>query len=122
IETLGGVVDKVIVRNSTVPCRASQRYTTFADDQTAIVVNIYQGERELTKDCLLLGAFKLGGIPPMPAQMAQVDVTFLVDANGQLTVSANELRSGQQAAVTVQPGHGLSPEEVEMLVLDSVEH
>jgi molecular chaperone DnaK len=122
IETLGGVVDKVIHRNSTVPCRASQRYTTFADDQTAIVVNIYQGERELTKDCRLLGAFKLGGIPPMPAQMAQVDVTFLVDANGMLTVSAKEQRSGREASVEVKAAHGLSQEEVERLVLDSVAH
>ncbi|HEY2786702.1 MAG TPA: molecular chaperone DnaK [Fimbriiglobus sp.] len=122
IETLGGVVDKVIHRNSTVPCRASQRYTTFADDQTAIVVNIFQGERELTKDCRLLGAFKLGGIPPMPAQMAQVDVTFLVDANGMLTVSAKEQRSGREASVEVKAAHGLSQDEVEKLVLDSVEH
>jgi molecular chaperone DnaK len=122
IETLGGVVDKVIHRNSTVPCRASQRYTTFADDQTAIVINIYQGERELTKDCRLLGAFKLGGIPPMPAQMAQVDVTFLVDANGMLTVSAKEQRSGREASVEVKAAHGLSQEEVERLVLDSVAH
>jgi len=76
----------------------------------------------LTADCRLLGKFKLGNIPPMPAQMAQVDVTFLVDANGQLTVSAREQRSGQQASVTVQPGHGLSQDEVERLVLDSVEH
>jgi molecular chaperone DnaK len=122
IETLGGVVDKVIHRNSTVPCRATTRYTTFVDNQTAINVNIYQGERELTKDCRLLGKFKLAGIPPMPAQMAQVDVTFLVDADGLLTVSAKEQRSGQEAAVTVQPGHGLTQEEVETLVLDSVAH
>ncbi len=122
IETLGGVVDKVIHRNSTVPARHTTRYTTFVDNQTAIIINIYQGERELTKDCRLLGKFKLGGIPPMPAQMAQVDVTFLVDANGQLTVSAKEQRSGQQASVTVQPGHGLSQDEVEKLVLDSVAH
>jgi len=122
IETLGGVVDKVIHRNTTIPARATTRYTTFVENQTAININIYQGERELTADCRLLGKFKLGNIPPMPAQMAQVDVTFLVDANGQLTVSAREQRSGQQASVTVQPGHGLSQDEVERLVLDSVEH
>jgi len=122
IETLGGVVDKVIHRNSTVPCRTTTRYTTFVENQTAIEINIYQGERELTKDCRLLGKFKLSGIPPMPAQMAQVDVTFMVDVNGQLTVKATENRSGQQASVTVQPSHGLSQEEVEKLVLDSVEH
>src|SRR5207237_1029878 len=82
----------------------------------------YQGERELTRDCRLLGAFKLAGIPPMPAQLAQVDVTFLVDANGLLTVSAKEQRSGQSMTVTVQPAHGLTQAEVERLVLESVEH
>ncbi len=122
IETLGGVVDKIIHRNSTVPCHATTRYTTYVENQTAIIVNIYQGERELTKDCRLLGKFKLAGIPPMPAQMAQVDVTFQVDANGMLTVSAREQRSGQQASVTVQAGHGLSQDEVEQLVLASVDH
>jgi molecular chaperone DnaK len=121
IETLGGVVDKVIHRNSTVPARATTRYTTFVENQTAIIINIYQGERELTKDCRLLGQFKLAGIPPMPAQLPQVDVTFLVDANGILTVTAKENRSGQQASVTVQPAHGLTQEEVEAKVLESVE-
>ena len=122
IETLGGVVDKVIHRNTTVPCRETTRYSTFVENQTAIKVNIYQGERELIQDCRLLGEFKLGGIPPMPAQMPQVDVTFLVDANGILTVSAKELRSGQQAQVEVKAAHGLSQDEVESLVLESVEH
>jgi molecular chaperone DnaK len=122
IETLGGVVDKLIHRNTTVPCRATTRYSTFVDNQTAINVNIYQGERELTKDCRLLGQFKLGGIPPMPAQMPQVDVTFLVDGNGMLTVTAREQRSGQEAAVEVKAAHGLSQDEVEELVLASVEH
>ena len=122
IETLGGVVDKVIDRNSTVPCQATTRYTTFVDKQTAIVINIYQGERELTEDCRLLGQFKLGGIPPMPAQMAQVDVTFRVDANGMLRVQAKEQRSGQQATIEVKAAHGLSQDEVERLVLESVDH
>ncbi|HEY1377721.1 MAG TPA: molecular chaperone DnaK [Gemmataceae bacterium] len=122
IETLGGVVDKLIYRNSTVPARATTRYTTFVDNQTGVDINVYQGERELTQDCRLLGKFKLRGIPPMPAQLPQVDVTFLVDANGLLTVSAKEQRSGQEMTVTVQPAHGLSGEEVERLVLESVEH
>ena len=122
IETLGGVVDKLIYRNSTVPARATTRYTNFVENQTAVDINVYQGERELTQDCRPLGRFRLGGIPPMPAQMAQIDVTFLVDANGLLTVSAKEQRSGQQIQVTVQPAHGLSQEEVERLVLESVEH
>jgi Fe-S protein assembly chaperone HscA len=122
IETLGGVVDKVIHRNTTVPCRETVRYSTFVDGQTAILLNIYQGERELAKDCRLLGQFKLAGLPPMPAQLPQVDVTFLVDANGMLTVSAREQRSGQEARVEVKAAHGLSQDEVEALVLESVEH
>jgi molecular chaperone DnaK len=122
IETLGGVVDKLIYRNSTVPARATTRYSTAVDNQTAVEINIYQGERELTGDCRALGRFKLAGIPPMPAQFAQVDVTFLVDANGLLTVSAKENRSGQSMSVTVQPAHGLSQDEVERLVLESVEN
>lgn len=122
IETLGGVVDKLIYRNSTVPARATTRYSTFVENQTGVDINVYQGERELTKDCRLLGKFKLTGIPPMPAQMPQVDVTFLVDANGQLTVSAKEQRSGKEMSVAVQPPHGLSQDEVERLVLESVEH
>src|SRR5436190_20840962 len=122
IETLGGAVSKLIYRNSTIPCKATERFTTFVDNQTAVDINIYQGERELTKDCRSLGRFRLSGIPPMPAQLAQVDVTFLVDANGLLTVSAKEQRSGKEAKVTVQPSHGLSESEVEKLVLESVEH
>jgi molecular chaperone DnaK len=122
IETLGGAVSKLIHRNSTIPARATERFTTFVDNQTAVDINIYQGERELTRDCRSLGRFRLGGIPPMPAQLAQVDVTFLVDANGLLTVSAREQRSGQEAKVSVQPSHGLSKEEVERLVLESVEN
>ncbi len=122
VETLGGVVDKLVHRNSTVPARGGTRYTTAVDNQTAIVLNIYQGERELTKDCRFLGTFKLSGIPPMPAQFAQVDVTFLVNHDGILTVSAKELRSGAQAQVTVQPAHGLTPDEVDALVSASIEH
>lgn len=122
IETLGGVVDKLIHRNTTVPARATTRYTTFVDNQTGVDIAIFQGERELAKDCRKLGKFKLSGIPPMPAQMAQIDVTFLVDANGLLTVTAKEQRSGQQATVTVQPSHGLTNDEVEALVLESVDH
>ena len=122
IETLGGAMDKLIYRNTTVPARATTRYSTFVDNQTGVDITIYQGERELVKDCRRLGKFRLGGIPPMPAQFAQIDVTFLVDANGILTVTAKEQRSGKEANVTVQPSHGLSQDEVERLVLESVEH
>ena len=122
LETLGGVMDKLIQRNTTVPARATTRYSTSADGQTAILLNIFQGERELVRDCKALGQFKLGGIPPMPAGFPQVDVTFLVNENGMLTVSAKEQRSGQQASVTVQAAHGLNSDEVDKLVMDSVEH
>ena len=122
LETLGGVVDKLIHRNTTVPCRAVTRYTTFVDNQTAILINIYQGERELTKDCRFLGTFKLSGIPPMPAQFAQVDIQFNVDQNGMLKVTAKEHRSGAQAEVSVQPAHGLTGGEVEQLVNESIEN
>jgi molecular chaperone DnaK (HSP70) len=122
IETLGGAVDKLIHRNSTVPARATSRYSTSVDGQTSIQINIYQGERELTKDCRKLGTFTLSGIAPMPAMMPQLDVTFLVDANGLLTVTAKEQRSGKEATVTVQPSHGLTRDEVEQMVLESVEH
>jgi molecular chaperone DnaK len=122
IETLGGAVSKLVHRNSTIPARATEMFTTFVDGQTGVDINIYQGERELAKDCHNLGRFRLGGIPPMPAQMAQVAVTFLIDANGLLTVTAREQRSGKEATVTVQPSHGLTNEEVERLVLESVEH
>jgi molecular chaperone DnaK len=122
VETMGGAVDKVVHRNSPVPCRETVRYTTFAEGQTAIQFSIYQGERELAKDCRKLGEFKLTGIPPMPAQMAQVDVTFSVDANGILTVTALEQRSQTQASVEVVAAHGLSKDDVESLVLESITH
>src|SRR5947209_8443564 len=122
IDTLGWVCRKLIYRNSTIPARATERFTTYVDGQTGVDINIYQGERELTKDCRSLGRFRLSGIPPMPAGLAQVDVTFLVDANGLLTVSAREQRSGKEAKVTVQATHGLSQDEVERMVLESVEH
>jgi Fe-S protein assembly chaperone HscA len=122
IETLGGAVSKLIHRNSTIPARATERFTTYVDNQTGVDINIYQGERELAQDCRSLGKFRLRGIPPMPAQLPQVDVAFLVDANGLLTVSAKEQRSGQEMKVTVQPSHGLTPDEVEDLVLESIEH
>ena len=122
IETLGGAISKLIHRNSPLPARATERFSTGVDNQTAVNINIFQGERELTKDCRKLGELKLSGIPPMPAQMAQVDVTFLVDANGMLTVTAREMRSSTEAKVSVTPAHGLSKDEVDRMVLESVEH
>ena len=122
IVTLGGAVSKLIHRNTTIPARATERFTTAVDNQTAVEITVVQGERELAKDCRALGRFKLSGIPPMPSQMAQVDVTFLIDADGLLTVTACEKRSNQEARVSIKPAHGLSDDEVERLVLESVDH
>jgi molecular chaperone DnaK len=121
LETLGGAMDRIIERNTTVPCTGTTRYSTHKDDQTAILVNIYQGEREVVSANKLLGQFKLGGIPPMPAGFPIVLITFRVDANGILRVTAKEERSGATASVEVKAAHGLNQDEVERLVLESVE-
>jgi molecular chaperone DnaK (HSP70) len=122
VETLGGAMDRIIERNTTVPCTGTTRYSTHKDNQTAILVNIYQGEREVVAANKLLGQFKLSGIPPMPAGFPIVLITFRVDANGMLRVTAKEERSGVEAAVEVKAAHGLSQAEVERLVLESVDH
>ncbi len=119
IETLGGAVGKLIMRNSTVPCRASELFTTYVDGQTGIDIHVLQGERELVADCRSLGRFTLGGIPPMPAGMPKVRVTFLLDANGILHVSATEERSGRAATVQITPSHGLTREQVDAMVQES---
>jgi molecular chaperone DnaK (HSP70) len=122
VETLGGAMDRIVERNTTVPCTGTTRYSTHKDNQTAILVNIYQGEREVVAANKPLGQFKLSGIPPMPAGFPIVLITFRVDANGMLRVTAKEERSGVEAAVEVKAAHGLSPDEVDRLVLESVEH
>ncbi len=119
IETLGGAVGKLIIRNSTVPCRASEVFTTSVDGQTSVEIHVVQGERELVKDCRSLGQFRLMGIPPMPAGLPRVRVTFQVDANGILHVSAVEDRSGRAAAVQITPSHGLTKDEVDRMVKES---
>jgi molecular chaperone HscA len=122
LELMGGVVEKIIHRNSTVPCGATQTFTTYADDQTGFDLHVVQGERELVADCRSLARFKLTGIPPMPAGMARLEVTFVVDADGILRVTAREETTGLNAAVQVQPSYGLSEEEVERMLLDSFAH
>jgi Fe-S protein assembly chaperone HscA len=122
IETLGGAMGKLIMRNSTIPCQASETFTTYVDGQTSVDIHILQGERELAGDCRSLGRFQLSGIPPMPAGMPRVHVTFLIDANGMLNVCASELRSGKEASVQVTPSHGLTREEVDRMVRDSYAH
>ena len=122
IETLGGTFSKIITGNTTIPIEESETFTTNVDDQTSIDVNIFQGERELIKDCRALGQFKLRGIPPMKAGLPLVEVMFRVDANGILTVSAIEKRSGKKAEIEVIPFHGLTQFEIERIMEDSFEH
>lgn len=120
IETMGGAVSKLIARNSTIPAQATERYTTWVDNQTGVDIHVLQGERELARDCRSLGKFKLGGIPPMPAGLPQIDVTFTIDANGMLQVTARELKSGRHASIEIQPSHGLTRDEVERMIRDSI--
>jgi molecular chaperone DnaK (HSP70) len=121
IETMGGAVGKLIVRNTTIPCRATEMFTTFVDGQTAIKFNVLQGERELAADCRSLGEFELRDIPPMPAGIPKVEVEFLIDANGILNVSAREQRSGQEAGIQIVPNHGLTRDEVDRIMQESVQ-
>ena len=122
IETLGGAMGKLIMRNSTVPCQASETFTTYVDGQTSVDIRILQGERELASDCRGLGRFQLRGVPPMPAGMPRIEVTFLIDANGILIVSAHEFKSGKEASVQVTPAHGLTRDEVDAMVKESYAH
>ena len=120
IETVGGAFAKLVTRNSTVPCRATEMFSTSVDNQTSIEINVFQGERELVRDCRELGRFKLRGLPPMPAGLPRVEVTFLVDADGVLTVTAREQRSGLLASIDVVPSHGLTREQVKGIIKDSI--
>lgn len=122
IETAGGAVAKMIVRNSAIPARATEMFSTGVDGQTAVKVHVLQGERELVRDCRSLATFELRGLPPMPAGIPQVQVEFLVDANGVLSVHAVERRSGQRAQVQVVPAYGLTAEEVDRMEAESLAH
>ncbi|MFO0972490.1 MAG: Fe-S protein assembly chaperone HscA [Phycisphaerae bacterium] len=120
IETLGGAMGKLILRNTRVPCQARELFTTFVDGQTAVKIKVLQGERELARDCRLLGEFELRGVPPMPAGIPKIEVSFLIDANGILNVSAREQRSGREASIQVVPAHGLTRAEVAKIELDAI--
>jgi Fe-S protein assembly chaperone HscA len=122
IETMGGIVSKIILRNSTIPASGSEMFTTFVDSQTAVDIHILQGEREMAADNRSLGRFKLRGIPPMPAGLPRIQVRFQIDANGILSVSARELRTGIEQAIGVKPSYGLTDEEVERMLIASFEH
>ena len=119
IEVAGGVTDKIILRNSTVPASSTQHYTTQIDGQVNVAVHVLQGERELAKDCRSLARFDLKGIPPMPAGLPRIEVKFLIDANGILHVSAREQRSGKEAEIEVQPSYCLTDDHVESMILES---
>jgi molecular chaperone DnaK len=122
IEALGGVVAKIIQRNSTIPASATEHFTTGVDGQTNVAIHVLQGERELAKDCRSLARFDLKNIPPMVAGLPRIEVKFLIDANGILHVSAREQRSGQEAQVEVKPTYGLTDEQVETMILDSFDN
>lgn len=120
IETIGGVMTKIIHRNSTIPASASEMFTTYADNQTGVDIHVLQGERELVKDCRSLARFTLK-VPPMPAGLARVEVKFLIDANGILNVTARDVRTNKEHSIDVKPSYGLTDEQVEQMLMDSIE-
>ncbi len=122
IETMGGLMDVIISRNSKIPTKAGRQYTTSIDGQINMKISVYQGERDLVKENRKLAEFDLKGIPAMPAGLPKVDINFLLNADGILTVQAIELRSGVKQEIEVKPSYGLSDDEVEKMLIDSITH
>lgn len=122
IETMGGVVSRLIQRNATIPTSAKETYTTQVDGQRSVPIHVVQGERELVEDCRSLAKFNLTGLDPMPAAMPRIEVTFMIDANGILNVTAKDLRTGKATSVEVTPTYGLNDEDAERMIAASMEH
>ena len=122
IETLGGVFTKLIERNTTIPTRKSETFSTAADNQTSVEIKVFQGERAMASDNRLLGVFQLVGLPPAPRGMPQVEVTFDIDANGILNVSAKDKATAKEQKITITSSSGLSPEEIEKMAKDAEAH
>jgi molecular chaperone DnaK (HSP70) len=122
IETMGGVMERIIERNTTIPTVATQVFTTFVDNQTAVDFHVLQGERELAADNRSLARFKLRGIERLPAGVPRIEVTFMIDANGILNVTARDQRSGREHSVDVKPSYGLTDEAIERMLEESIDH
>ncbi len=122
IESMGGVVERILPRNSAIPCEAGQVFTTYADRQTGFEIHVVQGERELAADCRSLARFRLKGIPPMAAGLARLEVRFRVDADGLLRVAARERTTGIEQTVEVKPSYGLTDVEIEAMLTSAYEH